>query len=431
MAENVNDKKYFLDLGGLKTLWNKISSTFANKSEVKQSVDEINTSIGELNADLQKLDADVNLRIDTVEAVVDTFVPKEYEDYTSAVNGVKMPSDGTVDGAIIKILNDSKHLGPNGEPIVNEDGTSPVYKAGLYLVIDHTNGVIEKISTASGSGVGGNIEEVATAVERLDREVVKGAFIKDAKTGDTLSEVNMGDNVLAFLIDNEFDINSNSVNALTHKAVAAMFGELTDQISKIPKFKIKVVDSLPNIDDPNTEISLSTIYLVKNGEEGSSNLFIEYICVEHLVDGVNTKQWERLGEQTLVINDFAKKEWVEDQIANAMKDVVKEGRLAEAIETAKGEILVDIEKTYVTKEQAENYIDAEELSTALGEYYTKAESNNLFLTPELANTLYATKDDIKDFMTEGDIITSIQSGNIGENIRITDEQINELTTLEI
>ena len=34
-------------------------------------------------------------------------------------------------------------------------------------------------------------------------------------------------------------------------------------------------------------------------------------------------------------------------------------------------------------------------------------------------------------MDEGEIIVSIQSGNIGENIRITDEQIESLTVTEI
>jgi hypothetical protein len=33
-------------------------------------------------------------------------------------------------------------------------------------------------------------------------------------------------------------------------------------------------------------------------------------------------------------------------------------------------------------------------------------------------------------MTEGDIIKSIQSGNIGDNIRITDKQIESLTIIE-
>ena len=53
MAENnTNEKKFFLDWGGLKTLWNKINLTFANKAEVEQTVENINTSITDLEADL-------------------------------------------------------------------------------------------------------------------------------------------------------------------------------------------------------------------------------------------------------------------------------------------------------------------------------------------------------------------------------------------
>ena len=44
------------------------------------------------------------------------------------------------------------------------------------------------------------------------------------------------------------------------------------------------------------------------------------------------------------------------------------------------------------------------------------------------NTIYVKNSDIGDFMTEPEIIASIQEGTIGEVIRITDDQINSLTT---
>ena len=46
MADN---QKFFLDLGGLRTLWGKITSTFATKSDVDTKVEAINNSIGEVH----------------------------------------------------------------------------------------------------------------------------------------------------------------------------------------------------------------------------------------------------------------------------------------------------------------------------------------------------------------------------------------------
>ena len=422
MAENnTNEKKFFLDLGGLKTLWNKINLTFANKAEVEQTVENINTSITDLEADLSHLGEAVNLRIDGVEDTMGTFMPREFNTYTDAVKGAK----SIVAGTVIKILEDSQLLDDNGDPVPGEDGSSPVYTAGLYLVLNSSTGHIEKISTASGTGTGGNIEEIAEFIDNLDKEVVKTAYFED-ENGETLSSVEFGDNALVFKIDNQFQVNSHSVNALTHKAIAAMFGDLQDQITQIPKFKIKVVDKLPVIG--RDEISYATIYLCRNAEDdpGTSNLYIEYICVQ---DSTNGDYWEKLGEQSLVLEDFAMKEWVEGEIAVAMQNVVKEDRLSQALESTKGEILTEVADTYITKIDVEKFIDQEELTEQLDYYYTKSEADDRFLSPDFADSKFATKDDIKDFLTEGDVITSIQMGNIGENIRITDEQIEELTSI--
>ena len=72
-------------------------------------------------------------------------------------------------------------------------------------------------------------------------------------------------------------------------------------------------------------------------------------------------------------------------------------------------------------------IDGDKLNTALDYYYTKDEANAAFLTQTVADTLYVKTADIEGFVTEGDILVSIQSGLIGETIRITDDQINSLS----
>ena len=413
MAENNIEKKFFLDWGGLKTLWNKINSTFANKAAVEDSIQTITSNINTVAGDLQTLDTTVNARIDGTEGLIETFMPREFQTYTDAVKGARLLAPGTV----VKVLNDGPLLDDSGEPIPDESGNTPVYTAGLYVILDPENGLIEKISTASGTGTGGNIEELADFVNQLNTDTVKGMVVMD-ENGETLTSIEKEGNTLIYKLDNEFKVDSQSLRALTHKAVAVMFGTLQSQITQIPKFKIEVVNKLPE-----TGISTSTIYLLKNDDTSSNNLYTEYIYVSKGTTG----EWEKLGEQSLVIEDFAKKTDVEIMINAAMEGVVKEERLAAALSTQKGEILEEVKETYITKADAEKYIDEDELNGALESYYTKDDADAKFLTQAIADTIYVKNADIEDFMTEPEIIASIQEGNIGNTIRITDEQINSLT----
>lgn len=412
MSENT-EKKFFLDLGGLKTLWNKISNTFANKVEVEDTIETITSNINTVAGNLHALDESVNLRIDGVEDTITTFMPREFQTYSDAVKNVSDLAPGTS----ISILNDGPLLDNDGKPVEDESGVIPIYKAGIYIVIDPINGIIEKLSTASGTGTGENIEEVAASLAQLQADAVKSAVFVD-EDGNSLSAVNTENNTLIFKIDNEFKVNSDSVNMLTHRAIAAMFGTLSEQITQIPKFKISVVDKLPE-----NGISTSTIYLLKNDDTTTNNLYTEYIYVVSGTSG----EWEKLGEQSLAIEDFAKKTDVERMIAAAMQDVVKTEDLTKALNTAKGEILDEVKEVYITKEDAESYIDQDELNTILNDYYNKEDTDAKFLTQAIADTLYVKNTDIEDFMTEVEIIASVQNGTIGEAIRITDEQINQLS----
>ena len=414
MADNNTlEKKYFLDWSGVKALWQKINTTFANKAEVEDSLSTINSNIGTLTGELQAVNTNLTARIDGVEDTIDTFMPREFPTYTDATKGAKVLAPGTV----VKVLADSQLLDDAGKPVVGADGTSPVYKAGLYMVIDPKTGLIEKISTASGSGTGGNIEELSAFVDQLNIDVVKSAAFVD-EANQPLASVEKAGNALVFKMDNEFKVNSESVNALTHRAIAKMYGSLTEQMSQIPKFKVSVVDALPT-----GEISTSTIYLVKNDDPTDNNIYAEFIYVEK--DG--KYEWEKLGEQSLVIDDFAKKTDVERMINVAMQDVVKTQDMTAAINTAKAEVLDAVAKDYITKLDVEKFIDESELNAALDYYYTKDAADAKFLTQAIADTLYVKNADIEDFMTEPEIIASIQEGNIGNAIRITEEQIDTLT----
>ena len=84
-----------------------------------------------------------------------------------------------------------------------------------------------------------------------------------------------------------------------------------------------------------------------------------------------------------------------------------------------------LDKNY-TKEEVKDFVNEDKLSETLENYYSKTEADEKFITYEIVDEHFATKDDISEFLTEDEIIGSILYGNIGESIRITDEEIGEL-----
>ena len=69
--------------------------------------------------------------------------------------------------------------------------------------------------------------------------------------------------------------------------------EVDGKVSAIPKFSISVVTELPA-----TDISTTTIYLLKTGSE-ANNLYTEYIYVD--------SKWETLGTQKMDMSDYLTK----------------------------------------------------------------------------------------------------------------------------
>ncbi len=89
-------------------------------------------------------------------------------------------------------------------------------------------------------------------------------------------------------------IMTNSVSDLVNyytKTETYTKSEVNGLISAIPKFDIKVVDS-----KPTTDISETTIYLLRNDKTSGENLYTEYIY--------NQNKWEILGEQTLDLSGY-------------------------------------------------------------------------------------------------------------------------------
>lgn len=413
MADN---QKYFLDLVGLTKLWNKIKSTFADKEETASSIGNINSHLGEIDTSIELINTDV----DTLETTVLTIAPREVDYYAEAVELSKSLAVGTT----IKV-NKSENSA--------DDNTPSGYSTGVYIVTDV--GEIKYISTSDGDAGASDITALGNRVDALEGTVVKSAEIVDetgAQLGHTFS---VNENVLLIAHDDTFDINSESVKALTHRAVAAKFRDIESNLTQIPKFKVAVVDELPT-----DEISLSTIYLLRNDDVSDNNLFTEYIYVETVKDDPNTPNidesryvWEKLGEQTLVIEDIVTQNQLNNALNTALADYSKttdiRDMISEANENLKIDVLKTVEETYATIESVDELAkDIEAVTGDLSNYLKKDEAATTYLSQTEAAETYFTKTDAEQsgWMTEDEILTSIQSGNIGEAIVITEEQIENM-----
>ena len=413
MAEN---QKYFLDLVGLTKLWGKIKASFADKEQTQASIDNINSSITDLDGRIDVIDNDVN----NLETSVLTIAPREVNYYSEAVEASKELAVGTTIN--VKYPDTSA-----------EDPTPSGYSTGIYIVVG--SGEIKYVSTSDGDADASDITALGNRVETLENSVVKSAEVVDENGTQLGQSFSVADNVLLIAHDDTFDINSESVKALTHRAVAAKFRNIENTLTQIPKFKVAVVDELP-ID----EISLSTIYLVRNNNVSDNNLFTEYIYVETVKDNpettdVNESQyaWEKLGEQTLVIEDIVTQNQLNNAINTALAEYSKTAdirdMISEANENLKIDVLKTVGETYATIESVEELAkDIESVTGDLNKYLTKEDAAITYLTQNDAANTYLSKTEAeqKGWLTEDDVLTSIQSGNIGNAIVITEKQIDDM-----
>lgn len=409
-------QKYFLDLVGLTKLWGKIKASFADKEQTQSSIDNINANIDSLDERIEIIDNDVN----NLETTVLTIAPREVNYYSEAIEASKELAVGTPIN--VKLPDTSA-----------DDPTPSGYSTGIYMVT--APGEIKYISTSDGNADASDITALGNRVETLENSVVKSAEIVDENGTQLGQSFSVADNVLLVAHDDTFDINSESVKALTHRAVAAKFRNIENSLTQIPKFKVAVVDELPT-----DEISLSTIYLVRNNNVSDNNLFTEYIYVETVKDNpettdVNESQyaWEKLGEQTLVIEDIVTQNQLNNAINNALSEYSKTADIQDMISEANSNLKIDIlktvEETYATIDSVEELAkDIEAVTGDLSKYLTKDDAAVTYLTQIDAANTYLTKVDAdnKGWLTEDDVLTSIQSGNIGNAIVITEEQIENM-----
>ena len=118
------------------------------------------------------------------------------------------------------------------------------------------------------------------------------------------------DDFISIIEDREANFIDKTVNDLVNyytKSETYTKTEVNTLVSAIPKFAIVVVDELPTED-----ISPTTIYLLRSGEE-EHNLFTEYIYVDNA--------WEMLGAQKIDLSDYYTMEEVDYLLPKNISDL--------------------------------------------------------------------------------------------------------------
>ena len=151
-------------------------------------------------------------------------------------------------------------------------------------------------------------------------EDIRDSVAKAQETADKAKQT--AENIKVPTTTNELTNNSgfitNLVNDLVNyytRSETYSKEETNELVSKIPKFSITVVTTLPV-----ENISGTTIYLVKDGADG--NMYTEYIYVNGA--------WEILGSQRVDLTGYAKETWV----AELLEEYLKADELTNAINTA-------------------------------------------------------------------------------------------------
>ena len=240
------------------------------------------------------------------------------EDFTTALkNKLNSLNNYTLPQATSSILGGVKiGTGVN----IGADGTISVDSTDLsaYITADQISN--QYVKKESGKGLSSND---FTNAEKLKLQGLQNYTLPIA-TADALGGIKVGSGLK---IDGSGVLTAN-VTSTGDLDLSDYYTkeQVNSQISSIPKFAISVVTALPS-----SEISNTTVYLVRNTDSEDRNMYTEYIYV----NGV----WETLGAQKVDLTD------------------------------------------YLTKDEADSkYIDESELTVNLGDYITKTEANETYIS---------------------------------------------------
>ena len=148
-------------------------------------------------------------------------------------------------------------------------------------------------------------------------------------------------------------------------------------ISQIPKFTISVVTSLPA-----SNISSTTVYLVKSSTTEDRDLYTEYIYVNG--------KWEILGSQKVDLTGYATETWVSGQLANYIKisefaSLIVSALMENKVLRYSAQTLTDAEKAQARENigaaapgEGGGGIDEEQLQGAIEDALAEAKASGMF-----------------------------------------------------
>lgn len=176
-------------------------------------------------------------------------------------------------------------------------------KTGIIEFLGRTENGIEKVISVidlpiDKGTLGYDDTEIKKAIEKLQKEKANASEVLDENEIKSLIDENVPKKTSQLENDNQF-INRVVDDLVNYykKTETYTKTEINNLISAIPKFNILVVESLPTSD-----ISLTTVYLLKENEDGG-NLYTEYIYANG--------SWEILGSQKIDLTGYATEKWVE------------------------------------------------------------------------------------------------------------------------
>ena len=238
--------------------------------------------------------------------------------------------------------------------------------AGLQSSVGKLQGDITRINGVLETKA--NTSDVTNSISNLRTEIGNTYLTKDTATNTYLSKTEASSTYVKKTdydakvkeigtttsgLRTDVDALKSAVGSEASEGISAtgLFKKIADlkaDITAIPKFKIEVVESLPE-----NNISETTVYLVLEKPDSEGDLYTEYIYVNGA--------WENLGKQTVDLSKYSTTEQMKTAISTAITTSLT---------------------SYYTKEQVNTELDKKANLTALDDYVltTKLESDYLTKT---------------------------------------------------
>lgn len=146
-------------------------------------------------------------------------------------------------------------------------------------------------------------QEATKKLNRIPENIIKDVKVNDESVVDEEGIANVAVPVyVSDLDDADQYVLNEQLEDFYKKNETYSREEVNNLVDTIPKFAIEVVTTLPT-----TQISTTTIYLIKTSETETGNLYTEYIFVNG--------NWEILGIQKLDLTNYYTKQEVDGLIS--------------------------------------------------------------------------------------------------------------------